>query len=142
MRPLLVLVAILGASSPAWARPSDENRPANDAEKALMHGIACTCDMCNKEPIDESGCDNAAKMRRAVQAELAKGKDAPAVRAEIASIFGAAALTPSAPPREARLNWLPIVIFAGGFLVLLDVTRRSMARRRAEKARLRDQRLS
>jgi len=134
MRHALVLVAMLGASSPAWARPSDENRPANDAEKALMHGIACTCDTCDKEPIDECGCANAAKMRGAVQAELAEGKDAPAVRAEIASIFGAAALTPSAPAREARIGWLPIVIFAGGFLVLLNGTRRSLARRRREKA--------
>ena len=137
MRHALVIVAILtAASSPARARPSDENRPANDAEKALMHGIACTCDTCNKEPIDECSCPNAAKMRGAVQAELAKGRDAAAVRTEIASIFGAAALTPSAPPREARPNWLPIVVFAGGLLLLLNVTRRSLARRRREKAGL------
>lgn len=136
---LVIVVALLGGAPAAWARPADEHQPANAAEKALMHGIACTCDTCDKEPIDECTCANAAKMRGAVQAELAKGKDTARVRAEIAGIFGAAALAPRAPAHEAKIGWLPIVIFAGGFLLLLAVTRRSMARRRTDKARLRDQ---
>ena len=141
---LVVAVAVLaGAAAHAKTRPSDQNQPRSDFERETMHSLACTCPTCNREPIDECTCELAAQMRGDVQKQLA-GRDLStaaartaareAVRASVAGTFGAAALTPSPPRRAAELDWLPIFIFAGGLLLLVMVTRRSLARRRAEKA--------
>ena len=138
-------MVLLVATLPARAvPPSEQNPPTSDAERVIMHEIACTCPTCNKEPIDECTCELAAQMRGEVKKQLA-GRDLSTeaarttaraeVRTAIAGLFGAAALGPTRPTKtDSRLDWLPLIVFVGGLVILVLVTRRSLARRRAEKA--------
>ena len=142
-RQLIVVVALLVSASAVAALPKDRNRPATEAERAFMHRLACTCGTCEKEPIDECGCGQAAQMRGEVQAQLA-GRDLStaagraaawtAVRAAMVATWGEGVLEPRPDAKEdPRLGWLPLIVFVGGFVLLVVVTRRSLARRRQEK---------
>jgi cytochrome c-type biogenesis protein CcmH/NrfF len=136
-----LVVASVGAGAPMAATL---NRPSGIAEMELMHGLACTCAACQREALDECKCDNAAEMRGVVKAQLV-GRDLSteaarttaiaAVRAKMAGIYGAEVLAPGTPrATDARITWLPVIVFVGGLGLLLVVTRRSLARRRAQKA--------
>jgi len=136
-----LVVASLAAAAPMAATL---NRPSGMAEMELMHGLACTCAACQHEALDECKCDNAAEMRGVVKAQLA-GRDLSteaarataiaAVRAKMAATYGAEVLTPGTPrPTDPRIAWLPVIVFVGGLGLLLSVTRRSLARRRAQKS--------
>jgi cytochrome c-type biogenesis protein CcmH/NrfF len=141
----IALVLVAAAASAAGAVPaSEQNPPTSDIERVVMHGIACTCPTCKQEPIDECTCEMAAQMRGEVKKQLA-GRDLSteaaratareSVRTAIAGLFGVKALTPRPPPHvDPRLDWLPVIVFIGGLALLIGVTRRSLARRRAEKA--------
>ncbi|HEY2748582.1 MAG TPA: cytochrome c-type biogenesis protein CcmH [Polyangia bacterium] len=144
MRAATILLVLMAALTARAVPPSELNQPASDGEREIMHNLACTCPTCNREPIDECTCALAAQMRGEVKKQLA-GRDlsteaarklaSVTVRASIAGLFGAAALTPRPAARvDPRLDWLPVIVFVGGLFVLVVVTRRSLARRRAEKA--------
>jgi len=53
------------------------------------------------------------------------------VRDLFAAKYGADVLTPNEKKTDPRMNWLPLVLFIGGALLLVVVTRRSIKRRRA-----------
>ncbi len=108
-----------------------------------MQGLACTCGTCAKEPIDECACESAAKMRGEVKERLrgvdlstagAREEAYKSVRAGFAVKYGDAVLTPRLEAKtDPRLNWLPIIVFAGGVLLFANVTRKSLRRRRDER---------
>jgi cytochrome c-type biogenesis protein CcmH/NrfF len=144
LRVVIAVAVILFASNSSTASPYRQNRPSGETELRLMHNLACTCPTCNKEPIEECQCDFAAKMRGEVKEQL-HGTDLTtaetraaayrSVRAAFAAKYGDAVLTPlPAVKTDPRLNWLPLVIFVGGLLVLANLTRRSIRRKREQKA--------
>jgi cytochrome c-type biogenesis protein CcmH/NrfF len=144
MLRLVSSVAVIVFASGANASPYQQNRPSGLTEQRLMHDLACTCPTCNKEPIDNCACDLAAKMRGEVKEQLrgddlstAEKRDAAyeAVRATFAAKYGVAVLTPSPPVKtDPRMTWIPIAIFFGGLLLLANATRRSIRRKREQKA--------
>jgi len=105
-----------------------------------MQNLACTCPTCNLEPIEKCQCDQATKMRGEVKDAMkdvdisTADKRAAAyqhVRDLFAAKYGADVLTPNEKKTDPRMNWLPLVLFIGGALLLVVVTRRSIKRRRA-----------
>ncbi len=137
---LVSLSATAIASSPSTS-PYQQNRPGNIVEQRVMHDLACTCPTCNHLPLDECGCDLAAKLRGEVKERLrgadlstADRRDAAyaAVRAAFAARHGNDVLTPRPEARtDPRMSWLPVLILVGGVVALVLVTRRSLRRRRA-----------
>jgi cytochrome c-type biogenesis protein CcmH/NrfF len=136
MLPLTIVGTVLLVAVPS----SEQSRPANVIEQQIMHDLACTCATCNKEPIDECACPQAVQMRAEVKQALygrdlstaqAQSTASAAVRSLFAKTYGDAVLTPRS--QDPRLSWLPLLVFVGGFLVFVLMTRRSLARRRAQK---------
>jgi len=138
MRPSVVaLVICLCRIAPAAPH---QNAPSNIVEQHLMQNLACTCPTCNLEPIEKCQCDQATKMRGEVKDAMkdvdisTADKRAAAyqhVRDLFAAKYGADVLTPNEKKTDPRMNWLPLVLFIGGALLLVVVTRRSIKRRRA-----------
>ena len=103
-----------------------------------MQNLACTCPTCNLEPIEKCQCEQATKMRGEVkdalrQVDLSSADKRESayrhVRDVFAAKYGAAVLTPNEKKTDPRMNWLPLIIFAGGVVLLVVVTRRSIKRR-------------
>ena len=135
MRPALIAFFI-GMHGIAFAH--QHNAPTI-VEQRLMQNLACTCPTCNLEPIERCQCDQATKMRGEVK-EALRGVDISTsdkretayqhVRNLFAAKYGAAVLTPNEKKTDPRMNWLPVVMFVGGVLSLVVITRRSLKRRR------------
>jgi len=121
------------------ASAHQQNTASNIVEQRLMQNLACTCPTCNLEPIERCQCEQATKMRAEVKDAL-RGIDisTPNKRETayqhvcnlFAAKYGADVLTPNQKKTDPRMNWLPIVMFAGGVLLLVVITRRSIKRRR------------
>ncbi|MCU1278615.1 MAG: hypothetical protein JWM53_2161 [bacterium] len=139
MRASLVAL-VIGVQGIAFASAPQQNAPSNFVEQRLMQNLACTCPTCALEPIEKCQCDQATKMRGEVKNAM-KGVDISTpdkresayqhVRDMFAAKYGADVLTPYVKKTDPRMSWLPIVLFVGGALGLVVITRRSIKRRRA-----------
>lgn len=122
------------------ASAQKQNPPTNIVEQRLMQNLACTCPTCNLEPIERCQCEQATKMRAEVKDALRSIDISTPDKREIAyqhvrnlfaANYGADVLTPNQKKTDPRMNWLPVVMFIGGTLLLVVITRRSIKRRRA-----------
>jgi hypothetical protein len=108
-----------------------------------MKQFSCVCGKCDRDPVDTCTCEFASAMRRKIKGLLmARKLDTDtdreqafsAVRRALVGEYGKAVVAEDRDIRPVFLRWFPIVLFAGGALLLGLLARRSLVRRRTARA--------
>lgn len=123
---LLVLLAALAAIVTVGLVAAGGHRaPATRAEQVQRIAAELHCPICKDLSVADSPAPLAQQMRRQIDQELATGQSPDQVRAGFVAAYGDSVLM--SPPKHGLARtayYLPLVVVAGGALLVLTLLRR------------------